>query len=244
MSLLETWPTSNIKAHQLLLERLTPKQQSNIKSLIIDINNRFNEIIPFFSSFNHEFSLGNRLIDIFPNCFYFYFTNRKSKYNVKNHLCNLDNITLQVSTDLHMAVVILDASIKNQVTISIAHIHVHNSPIIKMIHQAVNVIFTKTELFAIRCGINQEIHLLNINQIVIVMDSIHAAKRIFNSSSHPYQIHLVSILYKLRKFFKWNSSNSIEFWDCSSYYEWSLHSMVNKEMKKFDLTPIFLCKSS
>ena len=59
----------------------------------MDMNNRFNEIIPSFSPFNHEFSLGNRLIDIFPSCFSFHSMNRKSKDNVKNHLCNLDNIT-------------------------------------------------------------------------------------------------------------------------------------------------------
>ena len=31
----------------------------------MDINNRFNEIISFFSPFNYEFLLGYRLVDIF-----------------------------------------------------------------------------------------------------------------------------------------------------------------------------------
>ena len=120
----------------------------------MDINNRFNEIIPSFSPFSHEFSLGNRLIDIFPNCLFFYSVNRKSENNVKNYLCKLDNVTLQVLSDLLLVVVILDASIKNQVTTSIAHIHVYNSPIINTIHYAVNITITKAELFVIRYSIN------------------------------------------------------------------------------------------
>jgi len=111
-SLLETRLMNYTKAYQLSLERLMPKQQLNIKGLIIDMKNRFNEIILSFSLFNHKFSLGNRLIDIFPNCFSFHPVNRKSKNNVKNHLCNLNSITLQVLIDLHLVVVISDASIK------------------------------------------------------------------------------------------------------------------------------------
>ena len=93
-SLLEARLSNNIKTHYLLLEELMPKQCQNIKDLIIDINNRFNEIIPFFSPFNHEFLLGNRLIDIFPNQFSFYSLDKKSKNSIKNHLYNLENISL------------------------------------------------------------------------------------------------------------------------------------------------------
>jgi len=71
-----------------------PKQQLKIKDLITDIDNKFNEIIPSFSSFNYEFSLGNRLVDIFPNHFVFHSTKRKSDSSIKSHLCDLENITL------------------------------------------------------------------------------------------------------------------------------------------------------
>jgi len=76
------------------------------------------------------------------------------------------------------------------------------------------------------------------------MDSIHAAKKIFNSSLYSYQIHSSAIFCELRDSFEQNSNNSIEFWDCPSSCKWSLHNIVDKETKKFDLTPIFLCKSS
>ena len=48
--------------------------------------------------------------------------------------------------------------------------------------------------------------------------------------------------YIERKFFNKNPSNSINFWNCSSDDNWPLHSVVDKETKKFNLTPLFLCK--
>ena len=42
------------------------------------MDNKLNEVFPFFSSFNPEFLPGNRLIDIFPNCFSFYLPNRSN----------------------------------------------------------------------------------------------------------------------------------------------------------------------
>ena len=62
-----------------------------------------------------------------------------------------------------------------------------------MIHHAVNITTTETELFAIRYGINQAISIPNIKHINIVIDSLYAAKRIFDSSMHPYQIHSAAI---------------------------------------------------
>ena len=81
-------------------------------------------------------------------------------------------------------------------------------------------------------------------KIVIISDSIHVAKRIFDSFTHPYQIYSAAISCKLRRFFEEDSDNSIEFWDCPSYYNWDLHLIIDKETKKFDLILIFLCKSS
>ena len=127
------------------------------------MDNRFNKIFPSFSPLNCEFSLGNRLIDIFPNHFLFHPVNRKSKDSVKTHLHKLDDITLYLSTDPHSIIIVSDASIKNNVTTLISHVHIYDSPVIKMIHYIVNDIFTEAELFVIRCGINQATHLPNVN---------------------------------------------------------------------------------
>jgi len=143
-----------------------------------------------------------------------------------------------------MVIVISDASIKNQVATLIAHIHIYDNPVIKTHHHTVNIMSTKTELFAIRCSINQATQLANINCIVIIMDSLHAAKQIFDALVHPYQIHLAIISRELRKFFIRDQQNSIKFLECSSCNKWMFHDIVNKETKKFDLIPIFPCKSS
>ena len=109
----------------------------------------------------------------------------------------LDKMTLQSSSLPNSAIIITDASIKNDIATSISHIHILNHPLIKMVHHAVYVTSTEAELFAIRCGINQACSKNNISKIIIVTDSIHAAMKIFESSSHLYQFHMTSILQEL-----------------------------------------------
>ena len=114
------------------------------------------------------------------------------------------------------AIVITDASIKNNIATSISYIHVANQPLIKTVHHTSFITSTEAELFTIRCGINQACATDNVSKIIIITDSIHAAKTIFNYSSHQYQIHSAAILRELCTFFSSNKSNSIEFWECPS----------------------------
>jgi len=58
--------------------------------------------------------------------------------------------------------------------------------VVKTLHQAVNISTMEVELFAIRCSINQAVGILNIKKIIIITDSLHTARRIFDLSSHPY----------------------------------------------------------
>ena len=103
-------------------------------------------------------------------------------------------------------IVILNISIKNQVTMSITHIHVYGTPIVKTIYHAINVTSTEAELFVIRCGLNQATQLTNIKHIVVITNSIYTTERIFDSSIHLYQIQILFISKKLRKFF-WKKSS-------------------------------------
>ena len=172
-----------------------------------------------FFPFNYEFSLRNRLINVFPNQFSFYPVNKKSNNFVKSHLTKLNNLILQASSNPQLAIIVTDASIKNQVTTSISYAYCHNILVIKILHHAVNVTTIKAKLFTIRCGINQAIYLFNIKKIFVVTDSIHTARRIFNSSSHLYQSQSAIILGELQEFFKRNNNNSIKFWNCSSNHK-------------------------
>ena len=63
-------------------------------------------------------------------------------------------MTLQSSSSPNSAIVVTDASIKNDITTSISHIHIHNHSLTKTVHHAAYVTSTEAELFAIRCGIN------------------------------------------------------------------------------------------
>ena len=92
-----------------------------------------------------------------------------------------------MSLDSLLVVAVMNTSIKNQVATSISYIYSHNKPVIKTIHYMANIMSTEAKLFTIRYNINQAICLPNMNQIFIIIDPIHAAKRIFDSLSHLYQ---------------------------------------------------------
>ena len=97
-------------------------------------------------------------------------------------------------------------------------------------------------LFAIRCGINQATQIPGTSRIIIVTDTLHVARRIFDSTIHPYQSQSIAIFKDLRKFFNEHSNNSVEFWDYPSNKDWHLHTQVDKETKKFDLIPLYPSK--
>jgi len=102
----------------------------------------------------------------------------------------------------------------------------------------------EVELFAIRCDINQACIKENVSKIIIVTDSIHAVKKIFDRKSHLFQSHTVAILNKLRNFFIKDCENSIEFWKCLSRLKWRFHKDIDKDSKSFNLTPSYPCKTS
>ena len=81
---------------------------------------------------------------------------------------------------------ITDASIKNDIATSISHVHIANHPLTKTVHHASFMTSTEVELFAIRCGINQACSKDTVSMIIVITDSIHAAKKIFDSESHPF----------------------------------------------------------
>jgi len=49
-----------------------------------------------------------------------------------------------------------------------------------------NILSTETKLFAIRYGISWASQIQDITCIVVITDTIHATKHIFDTSIHPY----------------------------------------------------------
>ena len=243
-SLLESRLTIYKTHHHLSLDLLTKHQGEMIKGPIIDMNNRFNKVFPSFDSLNSEFSPGNRIINTLSSCFSFHPFSKQSKDSLLSCSHQLDNLAIVSSKNPLYALVVTNASIRNNVITSIAHIHICDKPIVKTLHYIVNITSMEAKLFVMKYGINQAINSQGTLKIIVVTDSIHSAKRIFNFLSHPFQVHIASILSKLRKFFTFNLNNKIEFWKCPSWYIWSLHKVVDKKTKLFNPIPHYLCKIS
>ena len=144
----------------------------------------------------------------------------------------------------HTAIVVSDASVKNDIATSVSHIHICDQPLVKMVHHAAFVTSTEAELFAIRCDISQACNKANISKVIVITNSIHVTKKIFDTKSHPYQIHTLVILNELRQFFIKCQENHIEFWECPSRLRWRLHKSVDKDSKSFKPIPILPSKIS
>jgi len=171
--------TKNSLPYCLSLGKLILKQWLKVKSSVVDTNNCLNRIFPSFDSFHKELSSGFRLVDNFSDYFSFHIVNYKDKKSKEAHLCKLNKIFKDTSSDSNSIFDIFDANIKNNV-------YLDYNITAKTIHHAVNITSTKTELFATRCEINQAIQVSDVFYIIVITDSIYLAKQIFNSLSHSY----------------------------------------------------------
>jgi len=236
-------PLSNIpNPHSI--GSLTNHQKTIAKGHLIDSCIKALGIFPSFSPLNPEFSPGSHIIDIFFDRFSFNLVNKKEKEKDKIRAQELDDMVLCNSSSPHTALVITDASIKKDIATSILHVHTGNCLLTKTVHHALFVTSMEAELFTIRCGINQAYSNEIVSKIIVIIDSIHAARKIFDSNSHPFQLHSAAILRELQNFFTSNPDNSIKFWECPSHLKWRLHHDVDKDSKSFHPIPFYPCKIS
>ena len=205
---------------------LTNRQRNIVKGHIINSKIKSYGIFPSFDPLHQEFTPGHRVSDKFSDRFSFNLVNKKGKDNI--HVQELDDLIFQNSLS-SSALVVTDASIKNNIATSVAHVHQSNSPLIKTVHHTVFITSSEAELFAMRCEINQACNKDNISKIIVITNSIHSVKLIFNSSLHPLQSHSVAILSELRLFFNKSQDNSIEFWECPSHLKWRSHKDIDKD---------------
>ena len=133
-------------SHCLLLENMTAKQRQKIKRSITDANSHLNSLFPAFNTLNSEFSPGFQLSDKFPSHFSFHQANHKNKESKDSHLHKLDHLFDSLRMDFNTVIVISNASLKDNVTMSISHIHSHSEQVKKTVHHAVNVTTTEAEL--------------------------------------------------------------------------------------------------
>ena len=154
-SLLGVYHSKQTDPHCIAMSCLTPKQYLKMKSLIVDINNHLNQVLPAFDSLNRKLSLGFHLIDNFPNCFSFHMIDHKDAKARTAHHNKLENIFKDSSQNNDIILVISNTSVKNNITTLVLYIRREHEIIKKTIYHVMNVMSTKTELFAMRCNISQ-----------------------------------------------------------------------------------------
>jgi len=84
------------------------------------------------------------------------------------------------------------------------------------------------ELFAIQLGIVKATS-FDVKHIVIITDSLTAARRAVDTSVHSGQAHFLAIVQALRSFFTNHPDRSIHFWNCPSKAQWSLHFLAHED---------------
>lgn len=109
-----------------------------------------------------------------------YFNESKRAY-----CCKLNKLIFNVSIEPSIFIIVLDASIKNNVATSITYIYSFNNLLKKILHHT-NITLTEAELFVLRCGINQAVQMLDFSQIIVITDALHVAQKIFNIMIYPY----------------------------------------------------------
>ena len=230
-TLIEGAPNTYTKPPLHSINSLTDHQKNSVKGHLVDSYNKLHGIFLSFFPLNSKLNSGFRVIDIFQDQFSFNLSN-KAKNDIARSQ-QLDDMIISSSMFPHMTLVVSDASIKHNIATSVSHIHMYNKPLIKMVYHMAFVTSTEVELFTIRCGLNQACKEEDISKIIVVTDSIHSAKKIFDTKLYPYQIYTTAILKELRQFFSKRQENHIEFWECSSHLKWNLHHSTNKNSRVF-----------
>jgi len=147
----ESSPYSN-SSNQHAIESLTNCQRNITKGHTTDSKTKSYGVFPSFDPLYQEFTPGQCISDIFPDRFSFNLADNKEKIII--HAQELDNLVLS-NTSPSSAIVITDASIKDNIATSIAHIHQANVPLTRIVHHAVFITSSEAELFTMRCSINQ-----------------------------------------------------------------------------------------
>ena len=83
-------------------------------------------------------------------------------------------------------------------------------------------------MFAIRLGVVKATS-FDVKRIVIITDSLTAARRAVDALVHSGQAYSLAIVQALRGFFTNHSDRLIYFWDCLSKAQWSLHFLVHED---------------
>ena len=118
-TLIEDVPTKP-SSHSINI--LTDLQKNSIKGHLIDLYNKLHGIFPSFCPLDSELNPGSRIINIFQDQFVFNLANKVKTDSERSQ--QLDDMTISSSISPYMAIVVTNASIKNNIATLVSHIHI------------------------------------------------------------------------------------------------------------------------
>jgi len=168
------------------MSKLTAKQQTNLKSPIKDVNEQLNSVRNCFNPLHPLFSPGSRIVDHFSSRISFHSPSSSSDEDLYQHLQSLNLVFRSSQVNPNSAAVIADGGIKkSHVTTAAAHIWADNSIIKQLQVHSLNVTSIKAELMAIHAGLIPAMEIDSVHDIMVITDSIAAAKKILESKVDP-----------------------------------------------------------
>jgi len=84
---------------------------------------------------------------------------------------------------------------------------------------------------AICLGLIPAMEKKNIYDIIVITDSIAAARKIFKSKVNPLQNMFIPVISAVDSFFRKDSRNKIQFWFCLNKAKWPKHQLVDNQAK-------------
>jgi len=97
---------------------------------------------------------------------------------------------------------------------------------------------------AIRTSLIPAMEIDNIHDIMVITDSITAARKNLKSKVDPLQNMFISLAAIVKTFLSKDGSNKIRFWYCPSRAEWPRHKLVDDQVKASSCAPTFPSKES
>ena len=234
MSLLSAHNSKGARPHSQSLALLTDAQSAQLRSPLLDTEASLLNLTERFSPLYPEMCLGHRLLDNFPDCISFHPCDHSKESFHRLHLKALDHLCQRASTDPSTLVVVTDASViplRNMQTISATHFWRLGKQVSSSKAPAGRTTALDAELFAIRLGVTK-VTSFNVKHIILITDSLSAARRAVDLAVHSGQAHSLAIICALRQFFTESPDQLIDFWDCPSNAQWSLYHLVHDNITK------------
>ena len=235
----------NHPPHKTATSKLTDKQWFNLKSPIKDVNECLNGVRECFNPLFSLFSPGSRVVNHFPSRFSFHSPPSSSDKDLFHHLQNLNQAFRSSQISPHNVTIVADRGIKKlQVATAVAYIWTDNSIIQHLQANSINVTSIEAELMAICLGLIPAMEEENVHNIIVITDSIAAAKKVFKSKTDPLQNMFILLTSAIDSFFRKDGRNKIQFWFCPSKAKWPKHKLIDNQVKANNCAPIFPSKES